>query len=120
MPTILSRSVVQHLHVEHNQQTHPLIEFFINETKLADPFGFDATLRKNKPTDSESRALIETIFHHYTRTISKHYQDAAAHPADSFELYQQRTVFLEECMKKPPQSGSSGLFWKNVYLSFPR
>lgn len=122
LPTIVSRSLVQHLHVQHTQHTHPLIDFFIHEKKLTDPFGFEATLRKEKPTDSESISLAETIFHHYTSRIHQHYQGAAssASHANELRLHQQRAAFLEECMKKPPQSGSSGLFWKNTYLLFPR
>ena len=28
--------------------------------------------------------------------------------------------YLKKIMLKPPQSGSSTLFWKNLYLTFPR
>ena len=37
------------------------------------------------------------------------------------KLYFENVIeYLKEKIKRPPQSGSSNIFWKNIYISFPR
>lgn len=120
LTTILSRCVIQHVQAPHEAQQHPLLSFFTDENKLIDPFGFEQTLQKYKLTDTESKALFETVFNHYATLINNHSSANNTLPSNKLDYYHKVIAFLQEFMAKPPQSGSSNIFWKTVYMLFPK
>ena len=119
LTTIISRSFVQHLQAPASMQMHPLIDFFTNDMKNCDPIGFDQALRTHKLTDSESITLAESIYLFYAQSITKHHTKEKVLDDKTAARNMARADYLQEQMKKPPQSGSSKIFWKNLYMGFP-
>ena len=87
---------------------------------MHDPFLFELALQKHKPTDSQSLPLMETIINFYLQKIRLHASNKQILIDEKFMHYQAIISFLQECIKKPPQSGSSVLFWKMVFMLFPK
>lgn len=119
LATIISRSFIEHLDSPNTIEMHPLVDFFINEMKMCDPSAFEQALRKHKLTDSESLALAESIYQFYAKNISKHHTKERILDAKMLDTTISRAEFLQEQLKKPPQSGSSKIFWRNLYMGFP-
>lgn len=120
LPTIISRCFVHHIQSAHETNTHPLVTFFTQENQMQDPFIFEQALLKHKPTDSQSLPLMETIINFYLQKIRSHATGKQPLRAEAFAHYQSVISFLQECIKRPPQSGSSVLFWKMVFMLFPK
>lgn len=115
MPTILSRCVVTDLTTLHAAQVtyedHPLLAFFSGSQ--SDPSSFEQELKKQALNEIESLELLQILIGSYTKKL---------HTADQKqqEYFWFVLAFLLAKMRKPPQQGSSDLFWKNLFLSFPR
>lgn len=120
LTTILSRCVVQHIQSDQETNSHPLVAFFTQETQMHDPFIFEQALQKHKPTDSQSLPLMEMIINFYLQKIRSHTSSEQLLSNEKFMHFQTVISFLQESIKKPPQSGSSLLFWKMVFMLFPR
>jgi len=141
LPTIVSRCHIINYSSksDETQTTHPLLHFFCNN-KLDDPINFEKELKKHGLTDSQSIELANDLLSFFAQKIidfySKESEDEALHtsihqpsqklrPAlsmsanEQIKYYKEVIEYLKERLKKPPQSGSSNLFWKNMYLSFP-
>ena len=120
LPTIVSRCLIQHIQEAHDQQDHQIITYLTDERKLHDPLGFEQVLQKYKPTDTESKELLETILNHYMNALHNHFLKKQTLSDAQVDYYNHVIAFLQEYAQKPPQSGSSGIFWKTVYLLFPK
>jgi DNA polymerase III delta prime subunit len=118
LPTIISRCVV----VELEQQAldtpidqHPLCLYLFNPDKRNDPLGFEAELRKQGLNDTLSTDLLQQMIAHITLKIR------TAHSNNqSSERLALLLTHLLKTLRKPPQSGSSDIFWKNLFLNLPR
>lgn len=120
LPTIKSRCAITRLEQNLNSnELHPLLAYFVHPIKHDDPFDFEAELKKYHFMPSESISLAHELLTHYAQKIQSFHtsQDGTQ---DEYLMNQNIIKFLQDKLKKPPQSGSSTLFWKNLFLHFPR
>jgi hypothetical protein len=122
LPTIRSRCVTVNLLNEQEEAiNNSLTSFFLSQTKLSDPFAFEQALRNEKLADSESIQLVNELLCEFSRKmISIIKQKTPPSPHVEISYMEEVIDFLQNSLKKPPQSGSSMLFWKNLFLRFPR
>ncbi|MFH0898378.1 MAG: hypothetical protein V1855_02270, partial [bacterium] len=115
LKTIVSRCQCVRLQIDKQVvPDHPLLDFFLDTRKHHDPFIFMQTLSQHKLSDSQSIHLIDQLLLYYSRkAIECSSQD------NNYVRYQHAIQIIKKHMRKPPQSGSSDLFWKNLYLQFP-
>lgn len=128
IPTIRSRCTIHYI-AESGEQSllHPLLTFFVDPEKMNDPFYFEQELKRQKPSEQETIDLLYNL----TTSIQKRvveFQRKAVSLTDIEELEKNKTYnhlqnflsFLQEEHRKPPQAGSASLFWKKLFLTFPR
>lgn len=114
LPTIISRSMVTILEQGIGQtNTNPLLAFFSPESTRRDPFGFEQELKKQHLSEGQSCDLVYELINQYSQHIK------IAHDDQTYQHLSAALEFLLKQAKKLPQSGSSELFWKNMYLSWP-
>lgn len=115
LPTIKSRSVVISLAPEQTAASrHPLLQHFLLPNQQ-DPFAFEAELKKSALNDTQSGDLLEQL----ALTVAEQYRDAIlAGQAQQIAHLLQRRELLDRYLRKPPQSGSSDLFWKQLWLQW--
>jgi DNA polymerase III delta prime subunit len=108
LPTIRSRAYIHHLGSrEAHESSKPLISsntlisFLIDAKKRNDFLGFEQELKKQAPSEAETTELIYEL-------LSEVKND------------EQKRTFLEQTIRKPPQAGGAMLFWKKLFLTFPR
>lgn len=120
LPTIISRCAITRLHNNQlHEELHPLLTYFVHPIKRDDPFEFELELKKYHFSSSESISLAHELLNHFSRIIQTFHTSKRITQEDY--LMAQRTIeFLQNKLKKPPQSGSSALFWKNLFMQFPR
>jgi hypothetical protein len=112
--TIRSRCVLVPLATAHNAEArHPLLTFFLNAHQQQDPFSFEQELKKQGLDDAQSSTLFETLAH----AIAEEYKQALLEQ-NHHELAQlaKKQALIERNMRRLPQSGSSDLFWKQLWL----
>jgi len=128
IPTIRSRCSLHQIKSSYNELlVHPLLLFFIDQQKLKDAFYFDQELRNQKPSEQETITLLQDLTHSIQRRLIQtarrciDIHDLERLEQDKNYVYLQNvSEFLHEQQKKPPQAGSSTLFWKKMFLTFPR
>lgn len=114
LATIRSRCMVTNLEQSNGPGSgNQLLTFFSPLGKKKDPIGLETELKKQHLTEHQSIDLLYELITQYAEAIKTTSDD-------------QRSVYyiaiLEYLLikaKKPPQSGSSELFWKHLYLSWP-
>lgn len=116
LPTIISRSEVIMLMQQGTTAPHPLLEYFLQGAQLNAVFDFEQFLQRNKLSDSESIQLFDELFEQFSKKCGN---AVLANNAEQ-QLLMDITKFLQKAMTMPPQSGSSELFWKNLWVNFPR
>jgi len=120
--TILSRCLV--VPVDTPSQVaatySPLLMFFQDPRKLNDPIAFEIELKKNKLNDTQSEELLHELIAFYAQALCNAHKDGAALTDEKILLLSCIVDFLHKKIQKPPQSGSSDLFWKHLYLTIPR
>lgn len=124
LPTITSRCIVTDLSMaegsahQPGREDHPLLAYFLLPEKKGDALGFEQELKKQGLTDAQSLELLQRMIAFFAQKLRDGYGDT---PAE--EHVQEHTTeiieFLIDTMRKPPQSGSSDIFWKYLFLSFP-
>lgn len=121
LPTIKSRCHIKNfLQDKEITRKHPISSFFY-EQNLNNPIEFDKTLKENLITDNESIELLNQMIIFYGQKIKRYYQNNKNMFFEGEHQFNLEVFnFLTEKLKTPPQSGSSKLFWKNIYISFPR
>ena len=117
IPTIKSRCHIINLSGQDDGNMHPLLQFFYLPAKLDDPAGFDAELRKHHLSCSQSAeflgCMLQTFSTQFSNDIRKGKTARKNRLTEILEL-------LKTQIKTPPQQGSSKIFWRNLYLRFPR
>lgn len=116
LPTIISRSEVTTLALKSQATIPPLIKFFIDNAPLSAAFDFDAVLQQAKFSDSESQQHLDTLF----EILELKYRQAVVEQSNSEHQLKAATEFVQTAMAKPPQSGSSVLFWRYLWVNYPR
>lgn len=112
--TVRSRCVLTQLSaIGFSDSRHALLQFFLNQHQQQDPFAFEQELKKQQLDDAASAALFEVL----ANVIGSQYKDAilSGHQT-AIEQYTKRYALIEKNMRKLPQSGSSDLFWKQLWL----
>lgn len=110
--TIQSRSVVTRVHQASDASTahHTLLDYFFT---AYDPIGFEQELKTLQLSDNQSTELAQLLL---ARVYEQLQQGNLLNDPNNLTPLE----YLLEQLHYPPQSGSSELFWKNLYLSFPR
>lgn len=121
LPTIKSRCYIKNFNQDEKILTnHPISSFFYQQ-KLHDPIEFDKALKENILTDSQSIELLNQMIIFYEQKIKSFYEKNKQIFFEEEYLFNLEIFnFLTKQLNTPPQSGSSKLFWKNIYISFPR
>ena len=135
LATIRSRCHVVHVGGQTKEALHPFLNYFCSTTP-ADPFDFEQALRQYHFSDSQSTQLLDDLLHYFTaKMIALHTDNYTENQINNNEnsfatrpnvhthekkQLAQIITFLKEQLRRPPQSGSSELFWKNLYLNFPQ
>ncbi len=116
LPTIISRSEVITLAQAQAPEPHPLVNWFAKGAVLESVQEFEQLLFRNKFSDSESIQLLDELFQHLEQKLT-----AAIRAGDDQQYHLMAVVtFIHKAMDRPPQSGSSDLFWKQLWVNFPR
>lgn len=122
LPTIRSRCLLRTFASPAPSSLPALLSYFIDETQWHHPLEFEDELKQLAPSDSESIELLDDLYEHFARKLrdaSTSHNETAPHQLTSAEL-ETMVTFLQNALRMPPQSGSSTLFWRNLYLNFPR
>lgn len=115
LETIRSRChVIRIQQLQSDDSVHPLLSFFLLPGKQEDPFSFEQLLKKLHLSDTQSIQLANQLMHQLSQKIISHYQ---TNQENSAELQHQLHI-VQKALLKPPQSGSSELFWKQLYLQY--
>ena len=112
--TIRSRCVLTQLSsVGMSEGRNALLQFFLNTHQPQDPLALEQELKKQQLDDAASAALFEQL----ANVIGSQYKDAviSGHQS-SIEQLTKRYALIENNMRRLPQSGSSDLFWKQLWL----
>jgi DNA polymerase III delta prime subunit len=118
LPTIVSRCHITNFAGEQDLDLyHPIANFFYNN-EFSKPAEFEKELKNLHLTPSESTEILNNMINYFSLKIIEHYKEPIK---DNVQLKYNKKVlaYLKEKMRKPAQSGSANLFWKNLYLSFP-
>ena len=112
MPTIVSRCFVREFGGAQQASTHPVLAFFTGTQ--TDVQAFNKELRASTLSDVESTQLLHELYAWYG---AKHKVQLENGPEHQLQL-DNTLALLRNAMAHPPQSGSSNIFWKNLYLQF--
>lgn len=118
LPTIVSRARVELIHTAASPENTPLLAYFYHDSKLANPALFEQALNSTDLTDSKSIELVNVLFEHYQQ---HHHSLIVTDGADEELVYTTTVIdYLQKIMEQPPQSGSSTIFWKMLFMTFPK
>jgi hypothetical protein len=122
LPTILSRCVVVALQDEGagtiGRDNHPLLQYFYRPELRNDPIGFEQELKKQKLSDTQSIELIDGMVTRFAQQLKDCYRNGCDEP--TYQRLEAMVERLTTAQRTPPQSGSSDIFWKWLFLTLPR
>jgi hypothetical protein len=121
IPTILSRSTITRFESDKTKDSiNPILKFFYDLNKDPDPFQFESELRKQNLSNYQSIEIANQMICHFSKkTIDLNKENFLTKAKSEIKDLEIIVDFLKEKMQKPPQQGSSTLFWKNLFLQFP-
>lgn len=119
LPTISSRCLIKQFHAKKDLEIHPLLSSFHGPNKLLDPVTFTQELKAYGLSENESVEMLNDLLQHFSNLLLKLYQSSSLEEKE-LEFYEKIVSFLKNLLLLPPQPGSTNLFWKNLYLNFPR
>ncbi len=119
LPTISSRCLIKQFQTKKELESHPLLSFFHDQNKLLDPVTFTQELKTYGLSENESVEMLNDLLQHFSNLLLKLYQSSSL-DEKTLEHYEKIISFLKNLLLLPPQPGSTNLFWKNLYLNFPR
>ena len=118
LPTIISRChIVTFSKQQEINTNHPITSFFYKQNLLS-PAEFDKQLRTQALTDSQSIDLLNEMINYHSLQIISFYKKNSF--GQDIQHNKKVLEFLKKQLKIAPRSGSSKLFWKNIYISFPK
>ena len=118
LPTIISRCHITTFSKQQEINTnHPITSFFYKQNLLS-PAEFDKELRAQALTDSQSIDLLNEMINYHSLQIISFYKKSSF--GQDIQHNKKVLEYLKEQLKMAPRSGSSKLFWKNLYISFPK
>lgn len=116
--TIKSRAFIKELSFSTQEINHKLLFFFMNDNFR--PVEFEATLKETSPNETESKDLLNELLRIYITKFRTKITNASSDDTEELTLILGIQTYLTQALQKPPQPGSAAIFWKNIYLSFPR
>jgi len=126
LPTIISRCHIVNLSESDTSiGLHPLLAYFEVAGKYPDPTAFEQELKKLHLSDSQSLEVATQLLSVLIQKKRKllHEQNPEQEDLEhqkKLDAINLALMCLQKKLHKPPQSGSSELFWKNLYLVWPR
>ncbi len=122
LPTIVSRCYIVDYSSKIDEFTqHSLLSFFYNKN-LDSPAEFDKELRVLGLNDSESIKLMHQMVASFAKKLVdlEKQEQLDSTQAKEKQYVQEVYDYLKDASRKMPRSGSSNIFWKNIYIDFPR
>ena len=119
LPTIRSRCIETTLHSDSQSPHvgyHPLLGFFLNAHHSKSPFDFEAELKTQHLSDTQSVELAQLLLATLSQQWKEALQGGDAPVAQAVKI---KLDFVVAALRRPPQSGSSDLFWKQFFVRFP-
>jgi len=129
LPTIISRCHVVNLTESDTAVgVHPLLAYFEVLGKYPDPTTFEQELKKLHLSDAQSLEIATQLLSVLIQKKRKLLLEAPDQEDNQEETEYEKKITaintaltcLQKKLHKPPQSGSSELFWKNLFLTWPR
>jgi len=111
--TIKSRCVVQKFKIQTNFEIykdflHPLINL-----KFTDPIGFIKKLDALEIKEQESKELADDLFEYWSNILKEEIQSGQTPSSINKNMVEA----LQQAIQNPPMTGSSKIFWKNLYIT---
>ncbi|MCK4264972.1 hypothetical protein KAW80_01285 [Candidatus Babeliales bacterium] len=115
--TIRSRSLIKHFDTPNKKiALHPLLNYFTSKELLSDPIGFEQELKNSNLSEAESIVSLNELFGYISTKIIILQKTKNS----DLKYLKYALEHLKKIMRFPPQPGGSNLFWKNLYLTFPK
>jgi hypothetical protein len=111
--TIRSRCIItQFSHTSNDIRQHHLAKFFI-DPHYKNPSSFMQELELKTPDEHETTELIDHLLQYWIQQYKKTFLDQ-----DKTMIRTSRRIItiLQRAAEEPPMSGSSKLFWKNLFV----
>jgi len=113
LDTVRSRCIVAGRTDTSPIHTHKDLFQFFTDQKPKDPSAFLKTLDRSKINERESVELVDALLAHWATT----YRTAVTADDKKARRAIRRTLSkIETAIKHPPMSGSSKIFWKDLFL----
>ena len=120
LPTIKSRCVITAIASEVNAPVHSLLSYFYPVPKRNDPFEFEQLLKKSALNNTQSTELVHDLYTLYLQEKMNATRTQKPVSPERLTFIESVVPFLQKALLTPPQQGAGDLFWKNLYLLFPR
>lgn len=132
LPTIRSRCHIHHTQSEIDSGLlHPLLTFFVDPLKQNDPFLFEQELKKDhngkKITEKETVELVHTLSDLLNKRIIDQQKNSTSYREierlnndKKFIHLKKMQAHLQKGLSQPPAPGGAPLFWKKLFMTFPR
>lgn len=111
--TIRSRcTITQFTHMQTDITQHQLAKFFIHQ-QYENPTAFTQALDTTAPDENQTAELIDALLQYWIIQ----YKNAIQNNDNSLISTSHNIVaLLQKALEEPPMSGSSKLFWKNLFV----
>lgn len=119
LPTIRSRCVETIVHGDHTGSFgayHGLLQYFLSEHHARSPFDFEALLKELHLSDTQSFDAVQILLGELTERWKGALRASEQSRAERINVQRE---FVVASLRKPPQSGSSDLFWKQFFIRYP-
>lgn len=124
LPTIVSRSIVYRICSEQSSdyQLHQIARLLIHSKRAIDPFEFEAILKKEHLSDTQSFEILNDLLTYTTVQLKNLYAENNLddEQQENLAYYQRVSECVTNALKHPPQPGSSEIFWKLLFMTFPK
>lgn len=126
LPTIISRCHIKNFNENSESQLIDaefitFTNFFFNYD-LENPTEFTKELKRLNLTDNQSIEIMHYLIDFYAKKVSSFYKPSDDTKLNNSDLHYFNKIYnyLISAIETPPLSGSSNLFWKNLYICFPK
>ncbi|HSW76092.1 MAG TPA: hypothetical protein VLG50_03565 [Candidatus Saccharimonadales bacterium] len=117
LPTLASRCFLKQFAqqtISHGYQE--IMEPFINAS-FQNPVGFMKNIDRLAIKESETRDIIDLLLQHFHDQLLKAHGQVQYNPATMLHITD-KIILIKHALTQLPISGSSKLFWKNMYMAF--
>jgi len=118
LPTLASRCFIKQFisqNTEHPYQE--IMEPFINSSFI-NPSGFMKNIERFNIKESETKEIVDLLLQYFhAQLITAHARSADFDPTKMITITD-KIILLKQALTQLPLTGSSKIFWKNMYLTF--